>query len=505
MIIKVFPHGKGGGQGPVNYVTSDHYQGRDELPPTVLRGDPEITKNLIDDVGKQGRVWKFSAGVLSWHPDDEVSPRQEQDVMDAFEQVAFAGLETDAYNILWVRHEHANHHELHFVIPRMELNTGKAFNALPPGWQKEFDVLRDLFNEREQWARPDDPARARTRQPGNTGLINARRKRVGLSEREDPREAVHAYVEERIAQGLIQNRVDVQQSLQEIGLEINRSGKNYITFILPENGKKYRLKGGVYDESWSIEQTAAIQNGAGQERTGTAITIRIRDLEQELERIITKRSAYNRTRYATEKPRDHVQMRRDPQRARTQPDGLGQKPRTGMVSQLPDRGGNSGGDDSGNLRDILTAQQSLAQPAIRAHSTQRRQNKSRTKSRHASKEDLGHIIHGKSTGQILGTQYLKNLNSRLGCGQSTGLESGVNHDRTRTPSHNQSGKAGNRPDRQAGCDNVSDIGPGKPHSRLRAACALIGAALQRAGQYLTAIERQRSSKARESKSADLSR
>ncbi|WP_084312634.1 relaxase/mobilization nuclease domain-containing protein [Desulfobulbus elongatus] len=505
MIIKAFPHGKGGGHGPVNYVTSDHYQGRDELPPTVLRGDPEITKNLIDDVGKQGRAWKFSAGVLSWHPDDEVSLRQEQDVMDAFEQVAFAGLEADAYNILWVRHEHANHHELHFVIPRMELNTGKAFNALPPGWQKEFDVLRDLFNEREQWARPDDPARARTRQPGNTGLINARRKRVGLPEKEDPREAVHAYVEERIAQGFIQNRVDVLQSLQEIGLEINRSGKNYITFILPENGKKYRLKGGVYDESWSIEQTAAIQNGTGQERTGTSITARIRDLEQELERIITKRSAYNRTRYATEKPRDLSKMRRDPQRDRTQIAGLGQKPRKSMVSQLSDRDRDRGWIGSGNNGDIPIAQQPLAQPAIRAHSTQRRQNESRTKPRHASTKDLGHLLHGKPTGQILGTQHLKNLNSRLGCGQSTSLESGVSHDRTRTPSHRQSGKTGNRPDRQAGCDNIRDIGPGKSHSRLRAACALIGAALQRVGQHLATIERQHPSKTRESKSTDLSR
>jgi hypothetical protein len=43
--------------------------------------------------------------------------------MDAFERVAFAGLEPDRYSILWVRHRHAGHHELHFVTPRVELAT----------------------------------------------------------------------------------------------------------------------------------------------------------------------------------------------------------------------------------------------------------------------------------------------------------------------------------------------------------------------------------------------
>ena len=53
--------------------------------------------------------------------------------MDGFERVAFAGLEPDRYSILWVRHQHAGHHELHFVTPRMELVSGKSLNIHPPG------------------------------------------------------------------------------------------------------------------------------------------------------------------------------------------------------------------------------------------------------------------------------------------------------------------------------------------------------------------------------------
>ncbi|MDR3237487.1 MAG: MobC family plasmid mobilization relaxosome protein [Spirochaetia bacterium] len=68
------------------------YPGREKNPPEVLRGDPAITRALIDSIDRR---WKFTSSVLSWHPDDKVSEEQEEAVMDAFERVAFAGLEPD--------------------------------------------------------------------------------------------------------------------------------------------------------------------------------------------------------------------------------------------------------------------------------------------------------------------------------------------------------------------------------------------------------------------------
>ena len=505
MIIKAFSYGKGGGHGPVNYVVSAKYKEREGLPPVVLRGDPAMTTKLIDNAGAQGRVWKFSAGVLSWHPDDKVTPKQEQKIMDAFEQLAFAGLPADAYNILWVRHNHTSHHELHFVIPRMELSTGKAFNPLPPGWQKEFDVLRNLFNEREGWARPDDPARARTRQPGNTGLVNARRKRHGLPEKEDPREAVHAYVEERIAQGLIRDRADVLQSLREVGLEINRSGQNYITFILPENGRKYRLKGGVYDASWNIERTAAIQDRARQEGIGAANTIRIRSLEQELADIVTKRAAYNRARYSAAEQGSYFQMRRNPQRGQTQPDTSGKNSCAGVDTQLCVGDGDNSGNGAGNVGDLLHAQQLPAQSAIADCNAPKRENQYGTGPHGAQSQDLGHFINGKQGGQIRGARNIANPVPRLEGEQSASLEVGVNHDGIRTASHSQPGKTGNKSHRQDGCNCVRIDGVEEPHSRYGTACISIRSALQRAGQYLAAIERPDPCKANKSKSVDLSR
>ena len=299
--MKVFPHGQGGGDGPTHYLVRPDYPSRDELPPEVLRGDVDTTRDLIDSLDTK---WKFTAGVLSWHPDDAVTPEQEQRVMDDFEQMAFAGLEPDQRNILWVRHSHAGHHELHFTIPRVELSTGKAFNPCPPGWQKHFDVFRDLHNHREGWARPDDPARARLHTPEHADLHNARLLRWGKTPSKDDRaaakDAVHEYMRANIEQGLVRNRADVLQALAGAGLEINRAGKDYITVKDPESGEKLRLKGGIYAEHWKLELPGRAHQG--QDRTGRPGDREpdpetVRHLESEFARIVEKRAGYNRGRY----------------------------------------------------------------------------------------------------------------------------------------------------------------------------------------------------------------
>lgn len=300
MYIKVFPHGKGNGKSPTHYLVRLDYPNRKENPPVVLRGDVEETQKIIDSLSSQ---WRFTAGVLSWHPDDAVSPEKEQEIMDAFENLAFAGLEKDQCNILWVRHSHAKHHELHFVIPRVELYGGKAYNPCPPGWQKSFDVLRDYFNIKENWARPDDPNRARLYVPEQADLKNARLIRWGKTplkkeEREQAKETLHSYIIQQIEQEKIKNRTDIIQTLQDVGLQINRQGKDYITVIEPNSKEKLRLKGAMYAEQFDLtDRENQSQSGTGTERNRSNTQAELSKLAGELEQVIQKRTEYNRKRY----------------------------------------------------------------------------------------------------------------------------------------------------------------------------------------------------------------
>lgn len=294
--MKVFPHGTGNGDKPTGYLLREDYPGRKTHPPHLLRGDPALTRQLIDSIDRR---WKFTAGVLAWHPDDKVSEEQENEVMDAFEKIAFAGLEADQRNILWVRHTHANHHELHFVIPRMELSSGKDFNACPPGWQKDFSVFRDLFNWREHWARPDDPARARETLPKKADLYKARMERWGkeiiIDDRDRAKDEIHARLKTLIDEGKIKNRDDVIQALKNLVLTINRAGKDYIS-VKTANGLKLRFKGVIYAENWKRDDKPVPEDESEAERQQKAKVL-IARLEGDFERVIKKRAICNVKRY----------------------------------------------------------------------------------------------------------------------------------------------------------------------------------------------------------------
>lgn len=298
MLMKVFPHGTGEGDKPSRYLVRPDYPGRDTAPPQVLRGDPAMTRALIDSIERR---WKFTSGALSWHPEEKISEAQEEEVMDAFERVAFAGLEVDQRNILWVRHTHAGHHELHFLIPRLELSSGKDFNACPPGWQKDFDVFRDLFNWREGWARPDDPARTRDELPKKADLFKARMARWGKeireSDRDRAKEVIHAFLKEKVARGLVRNREEVLSALKEQGLCINREGRDYISVIAPDSGMKMRFKGGFYAAAWTPK--AALEEESEEKKKETEQHNIVR-LQQDFERVIEKRTACNIKRYPAE-------------------------------------------------------------------------------------------------------------------------------------------------------------------------------------------------------------
>ena len=171
-------------------------------------------------------------------------------MLDEFEKTAWAGLEPDRYSWTAVLHrEHGGGVHVHFLTARCDLETGKSLNIAPPGWQKTFDPLRDAFNHEHGWSRPDDPARARTQQPGHRAYIEAAKLRAGLEQEADTRELIRDYLVQRVEHGVVQSRADVVSSLEDAGFEVPRQGKDYVTARDPESGKRWRLKGALYEHN----------------------------------------------------------------------------------------------------------------------------------------------------------------------------------------------------------------------------------------------------------------
>ncbi|MCI0999827.1 relaxase/mobilization nuclease domain-containing protein [Ochrobactrum sp. C6C9] len=350
MIISFFSTGRGTGSGPVDYLIARDVIQRDDnrniirdgdgravlierFPmPEVLAGNAEQTRDLIDASPHQ---WRYTSGVIAFERDDRPSDDQQREVRDRFENLAFAGMAEDQRNILWVRHSHEDRVELHFLVPRMELQSGRSLNIAPPGSTRAYDALRDVLNKENDWADPQDPARARDV-----------RSIIEQVKRGNARESLHDWVINRIAEGVINDRLQMIDHLKREGFEVTRQGKTYITALEPSTGERFRLKGDIFHENWT--RSAALERAVGERhreqghsapRCGERLAAEdIGELRERLQAHIDRRADYNRERYGSLRLHD----------------------------QEHDRGGGSSDRDriGGNLQDI--AQSSLDHERIGA-------------------------------------------------------------------------------------------------------------------------------------------
>lgn len=302
MLIKFFARGRGGGRGPTEYLTGEQVKVDGQLkrrdpPPEVLRGNPDTTRALIDHCRHKHR---YTSGVVAFAAEDAPTEEQQRQVMDDFETLAFAGLDADQYDILWVRHQHEGNTELHMVVPRQELTTGKAMNIAPPGHAKFYDQLRDAWNYEQGWARPDDPARAQAKTKDQTYG------KPHLEARAGAKEEITEWLMKRIEAGEITDRAGVVEALGLLG-EITRQSKQYIS-VKPEGfDKALRLKGGIYGDEFDVRAIAEARNeaAAGPDEIRETHAQRAEAAREKLAGWIERRAGYHESRYQRPVERDH--------------------------------------------------------------------------------------------------------------------------------------------------------------------------------------------------------
>jgi hypothetical protein len=155
MLVKFFKHGIGTSDSAMSYLLSEapfvYLAGaRDaegivrDPAPAVVRGDADLTRRLINQM--HSKKHRYVSGVLSFR--ELISAEEEQRIISRFEAMAFPGLQPSQYSCLWIRHSHNKRSELHFLVPRCELTTGKALNIRPPHKRTEelYDTYRLLIN-----------------------------------------------------------------------------------------------------------------------------------------------------------------------------------------------------------------------------------------------------------------------------------------------------------------------------------------------------------------------
>lgn len=286
MHIKFLDVGTGEAKSAERYLLQSHdHKGEVRPEVRVLRGNPSQVTAVADSLDFKHR---YRSAVIAFHKDDHPTEDQINELLDKFEQVAFAGLDSDQYCYYAV--SHGDH--IHIIAPRVELTTGKSMNIAPPNWQKSYDPLRDYFNEKYNWTKPDDPARKRVTSSPSVREAKSRTK---------AKEMIDELMRSAVEQKIISSQQDAVNYLESIdGIEVSRVTKSAISVKIDGFEKPLRLKGAMYERQFDINaverELTEKARGAGRDTSRTSK----RDAEEfreQLERIIARRAEYNQSRY----------------------------------------------------------------------------------------------------------------------------------------------------------------------------------------------------------------
>ena len=286
MIIKFHNRGVGRGSGPVGYLL-----GRDgnREGATLDRGSPAVIEALIDS---SPYAKKYTSGVLSFAEAD--LPRATKDkLMSDFEKALLPGLEGNQYAVLWVEHRDKGRLELNFVVPNIELQSGKR---LQPYFHKadnpRLDAWRTVVNGELKLHDPDDP-------------LN---RQAVITPKDLPRghkEAAQAITDGLLRMagaGEIQSREDVRKALQGAGFSVVRETKNSLSIADPDGGRNIRLKGVLYEQDFRHGEGLRAELEAAGQRYREASERRVHEARESYLRGVEIKRGENERRYCRAQP-----------------------------------------------------------------------------------------------------------------------------------------------------------------------------------------------------------
>jgi len=303
--IKFLNHGKGSAAHASAYVLDklDHI-GNIRAGVEVLRGDA-TTFNAVCDASPH--LWKYTSGVIAWSKEDNPTNEQIQEVLNDFEKHAFAGLDPSQYHLFAVLHtDDDGSKHIHVLAPRLDIQSGKSLNIAPPGHEKHFDSLRDYFNTKYQWSRPDDLLLMHTTQePNHIAKLNAQAKNILTSQDTETLtkkqfcKTVDNYVQTLLKTQTAENRADIVECIEQVkSVESVKQSKTFLTVTLT-NGKKHRLKGDFYNEQFEIGLYSERLRAEAESRpTANELAQAIRDAQSIRDDYRAKRGAYHSKQHA---------------------------------------------------------------------------------------------------------------------------------------------------------------------------------------------------------------
>jgi hypothetical protein len=231
---------------------------------------------------------RYTSGVLSFAAGDEPDQAARDLIMDGLESCLLTGLARNQYDILWVEHRDKGRLELNFVIPNIELQSGKRLQPYyDPADRRRVNAWAILVRDHFGLTDPNEPVRRRA----------LTLPRDLPKDKSEAAQQITDYLVEMVAVGIIENRAEVVAAIEKLGFEVTRTVKNSIS-IKVDNGQPIRLKGGIYEQDFSRDSFTRESETAASQRYAELRETRIREAQAEFDEGIRIKHKWFSGRYA---------------------------------------------------------------------------------------------------------------------------------------------------------------------------------------------------------------
>ena len=182
--------------------------------------------------------------------------------MQSFEETLLAGLDRDQYDITWIEHTDKGRLELNFVIPNVELSTGKRLQPYFDQADRPLENWKQVTNFNYGLSDPHAPDKAQAIKTLNSQNLPENIKEI--------KQQIGVAIADQISNGNIQNRQDVVSTLENAGFEITRQTERSISIKNPDGKRNIRLEGVIYENRQFDKQFAEEHSRAGQDYQRTS-------------------------------------------------------------------------------------------------------------------------------------------------------------------------------------------------------------------------------------------
>ena len=276
---------------------------RDREHAKVLQGNPDLSVKIAESLSFKH---KYTLGVLSFE-EENISEKDKFEIMQSFEETLLAGLDKEQYNITWIEHVDKGRLELNFIIPKIDLNSGKAMNPYFDKVDRDLvNTWKNVTNYKYGLTNPDDPEKKQS----HIIAKDLPRDKKKLSE------SIGNSLLISITEGKIQTRQDVIKHIESLGLEVARVTPKAISIKDPDGKKNIRLKGEMYEEDFRYSERYTEQKRTESSQFRRNFAESSESERNKLSELVGKKRSFNENRFKRkEQPiadRDNKYLRSDP-------------------------------------------------------------------------------------------------------------------------------------------------------------------------------------------------